>query len=135
MVKYNKYLKELGLKEDDYPFNVVEGDSRYIEDEDGFKGNEFFSLDYSLSLYIYSQLCYFKENCLFCYPSELTLEQWEDILNKMIEAFKLMIIEDKTFEQTMHLGVKEQKIISKNKQKKINYGLRLFIKYFRDLWY
>ena len=89
MVKYNKYLKELGLKEDDYPFNIVEGDSRYVEDEDGFKGNEFFSLDYSLSLYIYSQLCYFKENCLFCYPSELTLEQWKDILNKMIEAFKL----------------------------------------------
>ena len=75
MVKYNKYLKELGLNKNDYPFNIVEGDERYFEDEDGFKNSEFFSLDYSLSLYIYSQLCYFREHCLYGYPNGFTEEK------------------------------------------------------------
>ena len=135
MVKFNKYLKELGLKEDDYPFNRVEGDSYYVEDEEGFKKSEFFSLDYSLSLYIYSQLCYFREYCLYGYPNGFTEEKWKDTLDKMIEAFKLIITEDQSFQQSMHLNIGERKIISKNRQKKINYGLRLFIKYFRNLWY
>ena len=135
MVKFNKYLKELGLNEDDYPFNRVEGDSYYVEDEEGFKKSEFFSLDYSLSLYIYSQLCYFREYCLYGYPNGFTEEKWKDTLDKMIEAFKLIITEDQSFQQSMHLNIGERKIISKNRQKKINYGLRLFIKYFRNLWY
>lgn len=135
MVKYNKYLKELGISENDYPFNVVKGDERYFEDEDGFKSSEFFSLDYSLSLYIYSQLCYFREHCLYGYPNGFTEEKWKDTLDKMIEAFKLIILTDQSFEQTMHLSIGERNIISKNREKKINYGLKLFAKYFRHLWY
>lgn len=135
MVKMNKYLRELGLKESDYPFTNVEGDDRYIEDEEGFRDCEFFSLDYSLSLYIYSQLCYFRENCLYGYPCGMTEEKWKSILDKMIEAFKLMIVEDQSFYQSMHLNIGERNIISKNRQKKINHGLRLFIKYYNNLWY
>ena len=120
MLKYNKYLKELGIKETDYPFAIVEGDSRYVEDEDGFRNCEFFSLDYSLSLYIYSQLCYFRDNCLYGVPCDFEPEEWEATIGKMIEAFKLIITQDNC---------------SKNKQKKIRYGLRLFAKYFKHLWF
>ena len=135
MVRFNKYLERLGLKETDYPFNVVEGDERYLEDEDGFRDCEFFSLDYSLSLYIYSQLCYFKEHCLYGVPCEFEPEDWEAIIDKMIEAFKLIITEAQVPSETMHLSRKQKIIESKNREKKIKYGLRLFVKYFRHLWY
>ena len=127
MLKYNHYLKELGIKETDYPFNTVEGDSRYIEDEEGFKNSEFFSLDYSLSLYIYSQLCYFRDNCLYGIPCDFEPEQWEATIDKMIEAFKLIITQPHSDSLTIE--------DSKNRQKKIRYGMRLFIKYFRHLWF
>ena len=53
-------------------------------------------------------------------------EQWEDIINKMVKAFRLYIEEDKTDFDSVQ---------SKNKQKQIKYGMRLFIKYFGHLWY
>jgi hypothetical protein len=51
----------------------------------------------------------------------------------MIEAFKLQIIEDNLWDK--YPDEKERKKISKSKQKKINYGMRLFIKYYNHLWY
>ena len=59
-LKLNKYLKELGIDENNWLFNKI--DDRYKPDEEGFVDAEHFSLDYSLSLYIYSQLCYFRDN-------------------------------------------------------------------------
>lgn len=139
-LKLNKYLKELGLTEESYPFNKVENDKRYEEDEDGFKDMEFFSLDYTLSLYIYSQLCYFREHCLCGYSGyfqykykERAAEKWQEVIDDMIEAFRLLIIEDNTYQ--WYQSKKENYILSKNRKKKINKGLRYFIKYYNDLWY
>lgn len=126
MLKYNHYLKELGIKETDYPFGdngYEEGDSRYEEDEEGFRSSEFWSLDFTLACYIYSHLCYFRDNCLVGHPTYMTFEQWQVIINKMIKAFELYIKPDNEI------------IPSKNKQKQINYGMKLFIKYFGHLWY
>ena len=131
MIKLNKYLREIG----------IDADPRYLPDEEGFVDAEFFSLDTSLSLYIYSHLCYFREYCLYgysCYFSERYKERagdkWKEILDKMIEAFKLLIIEDTSYKD--NLGEKKkQYLLSKNKTKKIKYGMRLFIKYYQDLWY
>ena len=129
MVKYNKYLKEIGIRKDSYPFedSSDKKDKAYKEDKEGFKPAEFYSLDYSLSLYIYSQLCYFRDHCLYGFPCEMTFEEWKSIVDKMIEAFKLIITDDDydCLDKTM----------SKNREKKIKYGLRLFAKYFRHLWY
>ena len=84
-------------------------------------------------MYIYSQLCYFREYPIKCgTPIGLTHEKWIEIVDAMIEAFKLMLVED-TNPQTR--SRKEQYYFSKNRRKKINYGLRLFIKYFNNLWY
>ena len=124
MVQLNKYLREIGINEEYWLFQkeMQKQDIRYVPDEEGFINAEMFNLDVSLSMYIYSQLCYFRDHCLVGHPSFMTFKQWEDTIDKMIEAFKLQIIEDNN-------------ILSKNKQKKINYGMRLFIKYYNHLWF
>ena len=61
ILKPNKYLKELGIDEHYWLFDKDnQDDPRYVPDEEGFVDAEHFSLDTSLSLYIYSQLCYFR---------------------------------------------------------------------------
>lgn len=125
MIQLNRYLRELGIDEKNWLFNKEnkENDNRYNPDKEGFVDAEFFNLDYSLSLYIYSHLCYFRDNCLNGHPSSMTFEQWKSIIDKMIEAFKLQITTDNEWN------------VSKNKRKKINYGMKLFIKYYNHLWY
>lgn len=137
ILKLNKYLKELGIDEHNWLFNkeTQEIDDRYKPDEEGFIDAEHFSLDYSLSLYIYSQLCYFRDHCMYSYPGFMTQKEWENIINKMIEAFKLQILEDDTWDRLKYPNKAERVKASKNRQKKINYGMRLFIKYYNHLWY
>ena len=136
ILKPNRYLKELGIDENYWLFNKSnQDDSRYVPDEEGFVDAEHFSLDTSLSLYIYSQLCYFRDYPMTCgTPCGLTHEKWEEIVNTMIEAFRLLIIEE-DYSERWTMSEQEWKHKSKNKQKKINYGLRMFIKYYSNLWY
>lgn len=124
MLQLNKYLRELGIDENYWLFKDEEDDS-YKPDEDGFVNAETFNLDATLSMIIYSYLCYFRDNCLVGHPGCMTFEKWKEIIDKMIEAFKLQIDLDENIDN----------INSKNKQKKINYGMRLFIKYYNDLWW
>ena len=133
ILKPNKYLKELGIDEHYWLFDKSnQDDPRYVPNEEGFVDAEHFSLDTSLSLYIYSQLCYFKEHCLYGTPMGMSIEKWTNILDAMIEAFRLLIIEEQI---EPWQSEKERHILSKNREKKINYGMRLFIKYYRHLWY
>ena len=74
---------------------------------------------------IYSYLCYFRDNCLVGHPGSMTFEKWKEIIDRMIEAFRLQIDLDENINN----------IDSKNKQKKINYGMRLFIKSYNHLWW
>lgn len=124
MLQLNKYLRELGIDENYWLFKDEE-DGRYKPDEDGFVNAETFNLDATLSMVIYSYLCYFRDNCLVGYPGSMTFEKWKEIIDKMIEAFRLQIDLDENINN----------INSKNKQKKINYGMRLFIKYYNHLWW
>lgn len=55
----------------------------------------------------------------------MTFEKWKEIIDKMIEAFRLQIDLDENINN----------IDSKNRKKKINYGMRLFIKYYNHLWW
>lgn len=136
ILKPNRYLKELGIDENYWLFNKSnQDDSRYVPDEEGFVDAEHFNLDTSLSLYIYSQLCYFRDYPMTCgTPCGLTHEKWEEIVNAMIEAFRLLIVEE-DYSERWTMSEQEWKHKSKNKQKKINYGLRMFIKYYGNLWY
>ena len=136
ILKPNRYLKELGIDENYWLFNKDnQDDSRYVPDEEGFVDAEHFNLDTSLSLYIYSQLCYFRDYPMTCgTPCGLTHEKWEEIVNAMIEAFRLLIVEE-DYSERWTMSEQEWRHKSKNKQKKINYGLRMFIKYYSNLWY
>ena len=136
ILKPNRYLKELGIDENYWLFNESnQDDSRYVPDEEGFVDAEHFNLDTSLSLYIYSQLCYFRDYPMTCgTPCGLTHEKWEEIVNAMIEAFRLLIVEE-DYSERWTMSEQEWRHKSKNKQKKINYGLRMFIKYYSNLWY
>lgn len=127
MLQLNKYLKELGIDENYWLFRDKQlNDNRYKPDEDGFIPAEFWNLDSTLAMYIYSHLCYFRDNCNVGHPGNMSEEKWNKILDDMIVAFKLLIEKDETDYHSIE---------SKNRQKKIRYGLRLFIKYLYDLWY
>ena len=127
MLQLNKYLKELGIDENYWLFRDKQlNDNRYKPDEDGFIPAEFWNLDSTLVMYIYSHLCYFRDNCNVGHPGNMSEEKWNKILDDMITAFKLLIEKDETDYHSIE---------SKNRQKKIRYGLRLFIKYLYDLWY
>ena len=123
MLKLNKYLRELGIDENFYLFDekMKQLDCRYKEDENGFVPAECWDLDTTFAMYIYSHLCYFRDNCNYGHPGNLSEEQWNNILNKMINGFKLLITNETD--------------VSKTRRKKIDYGLRLFAKYFSALWY
>ena len=127
MLQLNKYLKELGIDENYWLFRDKQlNDNRYKPDEDGFIPAEFWNLDSTLAMYIYSHLCYFRDNCNVGHPGNMSEEKWNKILDDMITAFKLLIEKDETDYHSIE---------SKNRQKKIRYGLRLFIKYLYNLWY
>ena len=127
MLQLNKYLKELGIDENYWLFRDKQlNDNRYKPDEDGFIPAEFWNLDSTLAMYIYSHLCYFRDNCNVGHPGNMSEEKWNKILDDMITAFKLLIEKDETDYHSIE---------SKYRQKKIRYGLRLFIKYLYDLWY
>lgn len=147
-MKNNKYLKELGLEWYDLPGNYKEkletneqlcdrpgADCRNQEDKEGFCEREFFNLDYTLSLYIYSKLCYFREyiadiaipGCLISHSLERNEENqqkdselWKKILDEIIEGFKLSIIGDVSDSEVRY---------------KITHARRLLAEYWDCLWY
>ena len=128
MLKPNKYLREIGIDENFWLFkDAKSGDDRYKPDDDGFVNAEFWNLDSTFAMYIYSHLCYFKEHCNVGHPGNMTWKQWNKCLDDMITAFRLLVEEDKITDY--------KSVQSKNREKKINYGLRLFAKHMRSLWY
>ena len=111
-------------------------DKRNKEDAEGFCETEFFSLDYSLALYIYPRLCKFRdEYASFTVPGrflydldgnrksdEEGIKEWQDTLNKMILAFKYIIKKPEDMEYPeISLTIEE--------------GLKLFAEYYQCLWY
>ena len=121
MLNLNKYVRELGYNEESFPFKKENKD--YYVNKDGFINAEFYDLSHTFALTIYSHLCYFKEYTQkFGYPAQAgSMEKWLEILDRMIEAFKLILTVD-TYD------------LSKKQIKKIRFGLRMFTKYYFDLW-
>lgn len=132
----NQYLRDIGINEDTYWIMSEDhgNDNRYKEDEEGIISAETWNLNTTLAMIIYSYLCYFRDHCMHGYPANITFEKWKEIVNTIIKAFELMLVEDDTWSDLTKTN--EEKIkISKSRQKKISYGLRLFAKYFNDFWW
>lgn len=83
-----------------------------------FEYLDIYGFYYHLAFYIYPRLEAFKDNT-FSYPCGISSKKWNNILNKMIFAFKTIAKDDN---------------IKNIDYKKIEEGLKLFSKYFRDLW-
>lgn len=118
MIKHSKYLKEIGI---DPMERLDKKDPRYKMDKElGFAQSETWDLYYSLALEIYPRLCYFRE-ISGGYPLEAdSKEKWDEILDKMIHAFKLILIDDRRDDE---------------KFKEVEEGLSLFAKWYLALWW
>lgn len=86
--------------------------------ERGFDDSEMWNLDSTIAQFILPRLKRYKHLGKKCHPSELTYQQWQKYLSKMIIAFEL-ILEDK---------------YSFKNEVKIDEGLILFSQYLRSLW-
>lgn len=89
----------------------------------GFSDDKTWSLDHTVAEFTLPRLKRFKE-VQNGYPADLTEEQWDDIIDKMILAFENVI---KEFNFDEEDGIKEAKEIEE--------GMILFGKYFRQLWW
>lgn len=120
VIKYNRYLEEIGVERDSFPFKIE--DDRYIEDpETHISSAETWSMDYVLNMVIYSYLRAFKDKgAKYGHPASLTHEKWIEILDEMIEGYKIAIIDD---------------MPSHRKLKKMKKAKALFKKWFNHLWW
>lgn len=86
MLKYNSYLKKLGVKKSDFPFKKE--DRRYYEDPFTHIAEvETWNLDSTLIMVLYSYLMYFRDVTI-CHPVRYTEQEWDNILNEMIKGFE-----------------------------------------------
>lgn len=130
MLKPNHYIAKLGYTSKNYYIfdrKRIKNDSRFRPDSEGFVPAEFWSLDNTLSLTIYSYLSYFKENVAtdWCPSKVESAEKWNKILDKMISGFsaKLKISECHTNKEIDEL------------QAQFKEGFTLLYKYYDCLWY
>lgn len=85
--------------------------------ERGFDDSEIWSLDKTLVGFILPRLKAYRDNhCSI--PENMTPQQWDSILDKMVSAFELM---------------KDEKDGPADRNR-IEYGLKLFAKYLKNLW-
>lgn len=92
--------------------------------ERGFDASECWNLDNTIARFIIPRLEVFIEDSMG-YPANMTPEQWNGILNQILETFKLIVKDD--------CGLGREKIIERDK--KISKGLKLFAKHFNGLWW
>lgn len=58
--------------------------------ERGFDSSELWNLDATIAKFIYPRLKVFAENADGCHPSDVTQEEWNDILKRMVNGFELL---------------------------------------------
>lgn len=86
---------------------------------------ECWALDETLAKYILPRLEKFQVLNINSYPCDFkNVEEWHKIIDKMIYSFKNIIKDD----LIMNID------ISKMENEKVQEGLDLFARYFRDLW-
>lgn len=117
------------------------------------KYKDFINLDETLAKFILPRLKFFKKKT-YTSPQYLSLEEWKDILDKMILSFKLIVdTSEPDFEEPKYHIEKINNNLSKlvedpipgfnteaymkwhkDKQQAIKEGLKLFAEHFQDLW-
>ena len=78
------------------------------------------NLDYYISKFVLPRLKLFKKVTMG-FPCDLkSIDEWYDILDKMIAAFEILATDE---------------LNTQDEQKIVNEGLDLFRKYYQDLWW
>lgn len=97
------------------------GEYRRIQKETGVSPDETWSLDYTVACFVLPRLRAFRE--IACgYPDALgSMEEWQGILGRMVDAFEL-IAEDRT-------------AYGDDERRRIEDGLDLFREWFHALWW
>lgn len=91
--------------------------------ERGFDDTETWNLDNTIAQFIVPRLKRFKE-VTDCYPNGYkSFEEWETVLQKMIDGFELWITHDEWDHR------------DEEKHKKVDEALQLFAKEFKGLWW
>lgn len=84
----------------------------------GYDETELWNLDVSIAKFVLPRLKSFRET-LTGHPGNLTLEQYEEILDKMIWSFTQIV---------------KDVVLSQEQETKVEEGLNLFAKYYLTLW-
>ena len=116
MINMDKYLEELEIDIDTYRYNKL---------------FEYNNLDYFLITELYCKLRYYQDNYAVA-PTEFPQEKWKNILEQIIEAIRILAIEDTKLE--IYLYPDNRKLKKGFKNKKVRKGIKLFKKYFYYLW-
>jgi len=109
------------------------------------KVEELYDLDVSIARFILPRLMVFKEHCERTPNLNMTSEEWNDILDKMIYAFERIACqtEEDTPEYKAYIkaiwnnemDLVDLKRAAKASLKPISEGLSLYHKYYRCLWW
>lgn len=139
MLVLNKYLREIGYNENSYPFSEKDK-----VDKEGFKVSEFFSLDTSMTLYLYSQISYFRENIAIkvtpsCFLSpddtndskNIGHKKWLKMIDKILYGLKLNCA---TEEVQLKLLNKENGIIDSDDYIKIRKSFKKSMTLLTEYW-
>ena len=97
----------------------------------GWADEDVWSMDHSLAQIIVPMLKELRENNVG-YPHGLTEKKWEDILDKMIVGFQSVLDENEVW--IKKLTNDQHKKILETEHKKQQEGLKLFARYYRNLW-
>lgn len=94
----------------------------------GFEPCESWNLNITIAHFIYPRLKKFRQDAN-CFPiGTKNIDEWYDIIDKMLLAFALIIDQDNNEEFT-------NSFYSDKQINEIKEGLELFAKYFNDLWW
>jgi len=127
--------------------------TKYQQLRYGVADSECWSLDYTFTRYMLPRLKHFRNMKRYSYPSDVTPEEWEIILDEIIWAFDYMANEEKYIIMP-HFDSDIEKVFDMNRPKTIereiewrNYfdkmkslqhrkveSLKLFAKYYEALW-
>jgi hypothetical protein len=89
----------------------------------GFDDTETWALDAVIAKFLIPRLKRFKE-LHFCHPPQISMEQWDEILQKMIDGFEESLTRDDLTEKRGREW----------DSTKVEEGLKLFAEWYHDLW-
>lgn len=139
MLVFNKYLKELGYKKSDFPFDDKK-DSRYsLDKKTGVVEAQTWNLYNTIILELYTYLRNFQENYQsYGTPMEFAekenrQKEWHDIIEKIIQGLRAYVTAE-------NLDIENYDYETYNKQKEELYktfeeGWTLLGKYIGCLWW